>query len=67
MEVAIAFVKELGSMLQNLSPQGVMVRYDSRKNFLATLVLIIQRSEEFTHEVNTTSGMLHEGEIDKQL
>jgi len=28
---------------------------------------MIQRSEEFTHEVNTTPGMLQEGEIDKQL
>ena len=28
---------------------------------------MIQRSEEFTHEVNTTPGMLHEGEIDKEL
>ena len=28
---------------------------------------MIQRAEEFTHEVNTTRGMLHEGEIDKQV
>ena len=28
---------------------------------------MIQRSEEFTHEVNTMPGMLHEGEIDKQV
>ena len=28
---------------------------------------MIQRSEEFTHEVNTAPEVLHEGEINKQL
>ena len=68
MEVAIGFVKECGSMLQNLSPQGIQGKIRYRKNFPATLVLMIERAEEFTHEVNRyMPGMLQEGEIDKQL